>query len=301
MKHFLSISDIDNDQVARLIDIALELKSGRDLNSLAGKSIALLFDKPSLRTRMSFEIGIQQLGGHSIYLGREEIGMGVREPVEDVARVVSRYADAMVVRTFAQEIVETLALYSSIPVINALTDGEHPCQALADILTVYEKKGTFKGIGITYIGDGNNVAASLAIAAVSVGANISVASPPGYELSQNVIDECRLRSAQSGGTIYLTSDPEEASKDADVIYTDVWVSMGQESESNLRRKVFEPYRIDDHILSLAADSVLFMHPLPAHPGEEIVDGLLDLPQSVVFDQAENRLHAQKAVLSEVMR
>lgn len=301
MKHFLSISDIDNDQVARLIDIALELKSGRDLNSLAGKSIALLFDKPSLRTRMSFEIGIQQLGGHSIYLGREEIGMGVREPVEDVARVVSRYADAMVVRTFAQEIVETLALYSSIPVINALTDGEHPCQALADILTVYEKKGTFKGIGITYIGDGNNVAASLAIAAVSVGANISVASPPGYELSQNVIDECRLRSVQSGGTIYLTSDPEEASKDADVIYTDVWVSMGQESESNLRRKVFEPYRIDDHILSLAADSVLFMHPLPAHPGEEIVDGLLDLPQSVVFDQAENRLHAQKAVLSEVMR
>ena len=301
MKHFLSISDIDNDQIARLIDIAIELKAGRVLQSLAGKSVALLFDKPSLRTRMSFEIGIQHLGGHSIYLGREEIGMGVREPVEDIARVVSRYADAIVVRTFAQEIVETLARYSSIPVINALTDDEHPCQALADILTVYEKKGTFKGTKITYVGDSNNVAASLAIATVSVGANIALASPSGYELPQKVIDECRARGSRSGGTIYLTSDPEEACKDTDVIYTDVWVSMGQEAESNQRHKVFEPYRIDTHILSLAADSVVFMHPLPAHPGEEIAEGLLDLPQSVVFDQAENRLHAQKAVLSEIMR
>ena len=204
------------------------------------------------------------------------------------------------VRTFAQSTLDTLANYASVPVINALSNDEHPCQALADLLTIYERKGGLEGINIAYIGDGNNVAVSLALAAASVGANFAIASPPGYQIPAPVVVEARKRAKASGGDVTLTESPAQAAKDADVIYTDVWVSMGQEEETERRRKAFAPYRVDEGLLARARDGALFMHPLPAHPGEEVSEGLLEHPQSVVFDQAENRLHIQKAILAEIL-
>ena len=299
-KHFLSIADLTPDDVMGLVNKGLALKRDSTPPILKGNPVALLFDKPSLRTRVSFDVAIHQLGGHPIYLAREEVGMGVREPIEDVARVLSRYVSAMVVRTFAQSTVETLARYSSVPVINALTDDEHPCQTLADLLPIYEKKGSLKGVNIAYVGDGNNVAASLALAAASVGAKFAIASPPGYQIPTPVLEEAQRRAAQSGGSISLTENPRQAVQGADVVYTDVWTSMGQEAEAERRRIVFQPYRVDADLMSQAGDGAIFMHPLPAHAGEEISEGLLEHPQSVVFDQAENRLHVQKAVLVELM-
>ena len=300
MKHLLSIADLTSEEVMGLVEKGLALKGDSVPPMLKGDPVALLFDKPSLRTRVSFDVAIHQLGGHPIYLAREEVGMGVREPIEDVARVLSRYVNTMVVRTFAQSTVETLARYSSVPVINALTDDEHPCQALADLLTIYEKKGGLKGVSVAYIGDGNNVAASLALAAASVGANFAIASPPGYQIPTPVLEEAQRRAAQSGGSISLTENPRQAVQGADVVYTDVWTSMGQEAEAERRRIVFQPYRVDADLMSQAGDGAIFMHPLPAHAGEEVSEELLGHPQSVVFDQAENRLHVQKAVLAELL-
>ena len=299
-KHLLSIADLSIEEVEALIRRAVDLKGGPSPQVMAGKSAALLFEKPSLRTKVSFDIAVHQLGGHPLYLGKDEVGMGVREPVSDTARILSRYVDVIIVRTFAQSTLETLAQYSSVPVINALSDDEHPCQALADLLTVYEKQGGLKGTTIAYIGDGNNVAVSLALAAVSVGANFTIAAPPGYHMPDAAMEEVIRRGRVTGVRVTLTESPQDAVRGADVVYTDVWTSMGQEEETERRREAFKGYRVDPELLALAGDGALFMHPLPAHPGEEISEGLLEHPQSVVFDQAENRLHAQKAALLEIL-
>ena len=299
-KHLLSIADLSVEEVEALIDRAADLKGGPAPQVLAGKSVALLFEKPSLRTKVSFDVAIHQLGGHPLYLGRDEVGMGTREPVPDTARILSRYVSAMVVRTFAQATLQTLASYSSVPVINALSDDEHPCQALADLLTIHEAKGGLKGVKIAYIGDGNNVATSLALAAVSAGANFTIAAPPGYHIPDAAMDEVIRRGRITGVRVTLTESPQDAVRDADVVYTDVWTSMGQEAETERRRAAFESYRVDADLLALAKPDAMFMHPLPAHAGEEIAPGLLEHPQSAVFDQAENRLHVQKAILAELL-
>jgi ornithine carbamoyltransferase len=243
---------------------------------------------------------MHQLGGHSIYLSPQEVGVGKREGVADVARVLSRYVDIIAARTFSHETLRILAGHSSVPVINALSDLEHPCQALSDLLTIYEKKGKLPGLTLAFIGDGNNVANSLFLSACLVGMNFHFASPEGYELKKGVLSKGRKFAGLSGSRIQVTNDPHKAAKGADVIYTDVWVSMGQEEEAKERRRAFSGYQVDDKLLSLAKKDVLFMHPLPAHHGEEISTGLLDDPRSVVFDQAENRLHLQKALLVRLL-
>jgi ornithine carbamoyltransferase len=267
---------------------------------LSGRTLALLFDKPSLRTRVSFEMAMYQLGGHSIYLSPEEVGLGKREAAADIARVLSRYVDGIAARTFSQETLHILAGHSSVPVINALSDLEHPCQALSDLLTIYEKKGQLPGLTLAFIGDGNNMANSLLLSACLVGMNFHFASPPGYEINGEVLTQGRRFAARSGSQIRLTTDPHEAAKGADIVYTDVWVSMSQEAEAKKRRRAFSGYQVDNKLLSLAKRDVLFMHPLPAHHGEEISAGLLDDPRSGVFDQAENRLHLQKALLVKLL-
>jgi len=299
-KDLLSVSDLDRKEIEELIEQALHMKKEGAPPLLSGRTLALLFEKPSLRTRVSFEIAMYQLGGHSIYLSPEEVGLGRREPVADVARVLSRYVDGIAARTFSQETLRILAGQSSVPVINALSDLEHPCQALSDLLTIYEKKGRLPGLTLAFIGDGNNVANSLLLAACLLGMNFHIASPPGYEVKGEVLSQGREFAALSGSQIQLTSDPYEAAKDADIVCTDVWASMGQEVEAEKRRLAFSDYQVDNKLLSLAKGDVLFMHPLPAHHGEEISAGLLDDPRSVVFDQAENRLHLQKALLARIL-
>lgn len=295
-RNLLSIADLTSDEVAAIIERAGELKGGKPGQHLAGRVLALLFEKPSLRTKVSFDVAVYRLGGHAIYLSQNEVGLGKREPVADAARVLSRYVNGMAVRTFSQAILEELACYASVPVINALSDEEHPCQALADMLTILEKKGAFKGVNVAYVGDGNNVAHSLLLAAALLGANFRLAYPPGYEPSAEIVDQGKSFAARTGAKIALTYSPEEAVAGADVVYTDVWTSMGQEAEAEVRRRVFTPYRVSRKLMALARKDAIFMHPLPAHSGEEIETGLLDTPQSVVFDQAENRLHVQMAVL-----
>jgi ornithine carbamoyltransferase len=299
-KHLISIADLASEEVLGLIQRAISLKEEPAPTVLDGMSVALLFEKPSLRTKVSFDVAIHQLGGHPIYLGREEVDMGVREPIADVGRVLSRYVNAIVVRTFAQANLVTLARYASVPVINALSDEEHPCQALADLLTIHEKRGELKGVNIAYIGDGNNVAISLALGAASVGANFAIAAPAGYHIPPHALEEVIRRADSSGATFTAIERPQEAVRDADVVYTDVWVSMGQAAEADRRRKAFDGFQVNPELLALAREDALFMHPLPAHPGEEVSEGLLEHPRSVVFDQAENRLHIQKAVLAEMV-
>ena len=298
-KHLLSIADLAPAETKQLLDYALNMKSTAAPQVLDGKKIALLFEKPSLRTRVSFEIAIQQLGGYCLYLSPAEVGLDKREPVHDVAMVLGRYVDGIIARTFSQQTLQSLADYSGVPVINALSDLEHPCQALADMLTILEKKGSFSNLTIAYIGDGNNVANSLILAAAQLGVNFRIASPAGYEINDEVLHSAENFAMAAGSTISTGADPRQAVKDVDVLYTDVWTSMGQESEAEERRKIFAKYRIDTDLLSLAKDDVIFMHPLPAHSGEEVTEGLLTDPHSVVFDQAENRLHAQKALLAEL--
>ena len=299
-KDLLSIGDLSRKEVEGLLEQARRMKGKGPFPVLAGKTLALLFEKPSLRTRVSFEMAMYQLGGYSIYLSPEEVGLGKREAVADVARVLSRYVDGMAARTFSHETLCGLAERSSVPVINALSDVEHPCQALADLLTIHEKKGKLTGLTLAYIGDGNNVANSLLLSATLVGMNFSLACPPGYEIKKDVLSKGRRFAALSGSRIGLTNEPGKAAKGADVVYTDVWTSMGQEAETQKRRRAFADYQVNDRLLSLAKRNVLFMHPLPAHHGEEISAGLLDDPRSVVFDQAENRLHLQKALLVKLL-
>jgi len=239
------------------------------------------------------------MGGNAIYLSPNEVGLGKREQVPDVARTLSRYVDGIVARTFSHHTLESFAQYAGVPIINALSDQEHPCQALSDLLTIYEKKDSLKGLRLAFIGDGNNVARSLILATSLVGINFAIASPPDYQLEESTLRCARGFALQSEADIILTSEPDIAVKNADIIYTDVWTSMGQEVEAKARRLSFSTYQVDARLLSLAKENALFMHPLPAHHGEEIAEGLLDHPQSIVFDQAENRLHVEKAILAEI--
>ncbi len=299
-KDLLSMADLSRKETEGLIEKARNMKCKGPTQVLAGKTLALLFEKPSLRTRVSFEMAVHQLGGHSIYLSPQEVGVGKREGVTDVARVLSRYVDVIAARTFSHDTLRILASHSSVPVVNALSDLEHPCQALADLLTIYEKKGKLASLTLAFVGDGNNVANSLLLAACQVGMNFRFASPKGYELKKTVLSKGRKFAALSGSLIEATNDPHRAVKGADVIYTDVWISMGQEEEAKKRRRAFSGYQVDDKLLSLGKKDVLFMHPLPAHHGEEISVGLLDDRRSAVFDQAENRLHLQKALLVRLL-
>ncbi len=299
-RDLLSIRDISPDELDMLLRTALSMKRDGSRPLLDGKTAALLFEKPSLRTRVSFEVGMKQLGGSAIYLSQSEVGLGQREPIADVARVLSRYVSTIVARTYAQATLIELAAAADVPVVNALSDDEHPCQALADLLTIREQKGKLAGVRIAFIGDGNNVAASLAAAAALAGAEFVIASPPDYSLSEDITDYARTWAKRTGGAIETVTNPEDAVKGADVVYTDVWTSMGQESERRQRLEAFQGYQVDEHLMSLAKPDAIFMHDLPAHRGEEITDAVLEGPQSVVFQQAENRLHAQKALLAAIM-
>lgn len=299
-KDLLSIGDLAPDDVWRIIDRAIELKRQGASPILAGESLALLFEKPSLRTRVSFDIAMHQLGGHSVYIPQSEVGLGTRESISDVARTLSRYVNIIAARTFAHATVESLAEHATIPVINALSDREHPCQALGDLLTIYEKKAKLEGLTFAFIGDGNNVASSLLLASALAGANFRIASPKGYEISDE-IESLGRRLARSNAQIILVEHPQAAVAGADVVYTDVWTSMGQEAEAKKRLGAFAGYQVTAELLSQAAKDAILMHPLPAHHDEEIAPGLIDSPQSVVFDQAENRLHVQKAILAELLQ
>ena len=299
-KDLLSISDLSGEAIRALIADAVNMKIEGWLSTLDQKIIVLMFEKPSVRTRVSFEAGIRELGGHSIYLSQAEVGLGKRESVSDVARVLCRYVDAIVARTFSHQTVEVLASYSDVPVINALSDLEHPCQALADLLTIYEKKGDLTGLTMAFIGDGNNIANSLLLATSLTGMNFRIASPPGYGIQDEILYQAKGYAMDSGAEIFCTEQPELAVSGADVVYTDVWASMGQEGEAEQRRKVFAGYQVNGELLSLAREDAIFMHDLPAHRGEEVTDDVLDSLQSVVFDQAENRMHIQKALLAQML-
>jgi ornithine carbamoyltransferase len=298
-KHLLSISDLEAGDILSLISTAVENK-GRWLDSMKNKVVAILFEKPSLRTRISFEMAARQLGGESVYLSPAEVGLGKRESTEDVARVLGRYADIITFRTFEHRTAEIMAEYSGVRVINALSDFEHPCQALADLLTVYEHKGSLKGQTLAYIGDGNNVANSLVLACALTGMNFRIASPEGYAIREDILKTAGGYASASGAKILCTEKPEEAVEGADIVYTDVWTSMGQEAEAEQRKKIFSGYQVNSRLMSLAKKDAIFMHDLPAHRGDEVTDDIMDSPQSVVFDQAENRLHAQKAVMMQMM-
>ena len=299
-KDLLSIADLGGEDIRLLISDAIDMKARGWLSMLSGKTLALMFEKPSLRTRVSFELAMRQLGGETIYLSPAEVGLGQREAVSDVARVLSRYVDAIAARTFSHQTLEVLASYSSVPVVNALSDWEHPCQALADLLTIYERKGELNGLTLAFVGDGNNVARSLMLAASLTGMNFRIASPPGYAIEDKTLHLAQGNAVSSGGEILCTDDPRLAVSRADIVYTDVWASMGQEAEAEVRRKIFAGYQVNSELLSLAREDAILMHPLPAHHGEEVAEGVLDSPKSVVFDQAENRLHLQKALLAEIL-
>jgi ornithine carbamoyltransferase len=299
-KSLVSIADLTPASLTKIIDVALALKRGQEGPDLRGKTLALLFEKPSLRTRVSFEVAMRQLGGDSLYLSPQEVGLGGRESVADVARVLSRYVQVIAARTFSHQTVEELAHYSSVPVVNALSDAEHPCQALADLLTIYEKKSRLQGVTLAFIGDGNNVAASLALAAAMYGINFRIASPAGYELPPSIREKAQTFVQANRAEVAFLRSPQDAATGADVLYTDVWASMGQEAEGEQRRRDFVGYQVNNELLRLAAPGALVMHDMPVHRGEEITNEVMEGPRSVVFDQAENRLHAQKAVLSLVL-
>ena len=299
-KDLLSISDLSTKDIRLLISDAVDMKAAGWLSSLSGKTLALLFEKPSLRTRVSFEVAMRQLGGQTIYLSPAEVGLGQRESVPDVARVLSRYVDAIAVRTFSHQTLEILASYSSVPVINALSDLEHPCQALADLFTIYEKKGELEGLTLAFIGDGNNVAHSLLLTASLVGTNFRIASPTGYRVQDRILHLAQGYAVESGAEIFCTEEPRLAVSGADVVYTDVWTSMGQETEAQERRRVFANYQVSNELLSLAREDAIFMHDLPAHRGEEVTDDVIDSLQSVVFDQAANKMYLLKALLAEIL-
>jgi ornithine carbamoyltransferase len=299
-KDFLSVSDLTRERLRTLISNAVAMKSGGRSSQLKEKVLVLLFEKPSLRTRVSFEVAMRQLGGDSLYISPDEVQLGKRESVPDVARVLSRYVDVIALRTFSHETIEIMANNADIPVINALSDLEHPCQALADIMTIFEHKKTLDGLTLAYIGDGNNVAHSLMLAAALCGINFRIASPKGYRVLDKILRKAQGFALENGAEIFCLEDPRQAVAGVDVVYTDVWTSMGQESEAEQRRKAFAAYQVDGDLLSLAKKDAILMHPLPAHHGEEVAENIIYCEQSVIFDQAENRLHAQKALLADIM-
>lgn len=300
MKHFLSINDISKEDALFLLAEAARLKAQlqedpeEQQRSLRGKSLAMIFEKASLRTRVSFDVGFYQLGGHALYLSPAEIGLGKRESIADVAKVLSRMADGIMARVFHNSDLQELAEYSEVPVINGLCDVEHPCQALADLLTIQEHKG-LENRRVAYLGDGNNVCHSLMLLCTKLGLSFAAGVPEGYEPDSSMVERARR-----DGEVLVTNDPEEAVKNADVVYTDVWTSMGQEEESSLRLQVFPPFQVNTQLMNHAKPDAIVLHCLPAHRGEEISAEVMDSPQTKVFDQAENRLHAQKAVLLWLM-
>ncbi len=298
LRHFVSLGDLTPDDLDILLRDALELKHEPvpPDRPLRGRSLAMIFEKPSLRTRLSFEMAMVQLGGHATYLSPAEVGLGRRESVADVARVVSRYVDLVVLRTFAHETTEEFARWSSVPVVNGLSDQTHPCQGLADVLTIRERKGSGAGVVVTYIGDGNNVCHSLMLGVALAGQVLRIATPDGYDPDDRFLRKATEIARRTGARVSLGHDAREAARGADVIYTDVWTSMGQEQEYERRRRDFQGYQVNGALLQLAQPDAIVMHDLPAHRGEEITDDVMDGPQSAVFDQAENRLHAQKALV-----
>ncbi len=299
-RDLLSIADLSPDEIRRILQTALSMKrDGGGSGLLAGKTLALIFEKPSLRTRVSFEVAMQQLGGQAVYLSQAEVGLGQRESVADVARVLSRYVHVIAARTYAHQTLLDLAKHANVPVVNALSDEEHPCQALADLLTVLEQFGDLRGVRLAFIGDGFNVAASLATAAALTGMHVSMASPEGYSLPEPTIRMIQAVAEQNGGTLELHHAPAEAVRGVDVVYTDVWASMGQEDSYAERKEAFTGYCVTRELMALATPKAIFMHDLPAHRGEEVMNDVIEGAQSVVFDQAENRLHAQKAILALV--
>lgn len=304
MKHLISIHDLtleEIEQIFKLTDtLKKQLKEGTQHHLLKGKTLGMIFTKSSTRTRVSFEVGMYQLGGYPMFLSANDIQLGRGETIYDTAQVLSRYIDGIMIRTFKHSDVEELARYGSIPVINGLTDLMHPCQALADLFTVYEHKGTLKGLKLAYVGDGNNVANSLLHTCAKVGMDIAVGTPKDYECDKNIISEANEDAKVSGSKIIITNDPIEAVQNADVVYSDTWVSMGQESEKAERLKVFAPYQVNRELISKAKSDAIFLHCLPAYRGFEVTDDIIDGPQSKVFDEAENRLHVQKAVMAILM-
>lgn len=297
-KDFISIADLTANEINRIFALTDELKSDNEKfkTALKGQTLALLFQKPSNRTRVSFEVGMTQLGGHTIYLGPDDIKLGVREATKDVAGVLSRYVDGIVARTFFHKDILELAEYSTVPMINGLSDLLHPCQAMADVYTIKEKLGKLKGVKFAFVGDGNNVLHSLLHCCSKVGIDLAVATPKGYEPDKKIVAEAAKETKSSGGSITFTNNPAEVVKGAEIVYTDVWTSMGQEKEHKMRLKVFKGFQVNEKMISLAKKDCLVMHCLPAHRGEEITDEVLDGPNSVILEQAENRMHVQKAIL-----
>lgn len=304
-RDFLSLKDYTVEELNYLLDFADFLKarqkSGEKSELLKGKTLGLIFQKSSTRTRVSFEVGMVQLGGYPLFLSTNDLQMGRGEPIKDTARVLSRYLDGIMIRTYSHESVEELAEYADIPIINGLTDALHPCQVLADLQTIREHRGkNLKGMKLTYIGDGNNMAHSLMIGGAKMGMDICIASPSGYQPEEKWVNIARAIGQETGGSITVTPDIKAASHQADVLYADVWASMGQEEEFQKRKEKLQEYQINKELLSLASKDAIVMHCLPAHRGEEITEEILEGPQSVVFDEAENRLHAQKAVLANLL-
>lgn len=300
MKHLLKLADLSREEILSILNLADQLKYERKQGIfkeyLKRKKLGMIFQKSSTRTRVSFEVGMYELGGNALFLSNRDLQIGRGEPVEDTARVLSRYLDAIMIRTFAQQEVEDLAKYGSIPIINGLTDYCHPCQVLADLMTIRERKGTFKGLKMCFIGDGNNMANSLMVGAVKTGMSFAIACPEGYEP-----DEKLIAWAKENGSFTMTRDVKEAAADADVIYTDVWASMGQEEEKAKREKAFAGYQVNAEVMAVAKPDAMVLHCLPAHRGEEITADVFEAHADEIFEEAENRLHAQKAVLCKVMK
>jgi ornithine carbamoyltransferase len=304
MKHLISLFDLTTEDVEKILKVSgmlkRELKEGVSHQVLKGKTLGMIFSKSSTRTRVSFEVGMYQLGGYALFLSSSDIQLGRGETIYDTAQVLSRYISGIMIRTFKHSDVEDLAKFGTIPVINGLTDLMHPCQILADLFTVYELKGTLEGLKLAYVGDGNNVANSLLHGCAKMGMDIAVAAPKGYECDAQIIEEASFDAKKKGSRILLTEDPIEACKDADVVYTDTWVSMGQEAEKELRKKIFLPYQVNSELMSHAKEDAIFLHCLPAYRGLEVTEDIIDGPMSLVFEEAENRLHVQKAVMAIVM-
>jgi ornithine carbamoyltransferase len=303
-KSLATLNDLTREEIEQILKtselLKLQLIRGQEHPVLKGKTLAMIFEKPSTRTRVSFEVGVWQLGGYALYLSSNDLQLGRGESIGDTARTISRYANGMMARVFAHQTILDLIQYSSVPVINGLSDFSHPCQVLADLFTVYEKKGRLEGLRLAYVGDGNNVAHSLIEGCSKMGMNIILACPKGYEPDSKVVGQGKKEAKKNWSEVNVTNDPKEAIKGADVIYTDVWTSMGQEKEKAERIKILKPYQINSKMVKGAKEDYIFMHCLPAHRGEEVTDEVADSPNSVIFDQAENRLHTQKALMALVM-
>ncbi|SDM59120.1 ornithine carbamoyltransferase [Fictibacillus solisalsi] len=300
-KHLLTLADWSSEEIQQILNYAIQLKKEKQPKQvLAGKTLGMIFEKSSTRTRVSFEVGMLQLGGHALHLSSRDIQMGRGESIADTAKVLSRYLDGIMIRTFQHEIVEELAAHADIPVINGLTDDYHPCQVLADLMTILEYKKTFANQKLAYVGDGNNMAHSLMIGSAKVGLNCTIITPENYEPKQEIVQKAKEIAQKTGAEIVVTHDLKEGIRDADAVYTDVWASMGWEAEADERVSAFQDYQVNQEVLALAKPDYIFMHCLPAHRGEEVTAEVIDGPNSVVFDEAENRLHVQKALMASVM-